>query len=95
MARLELGGFQHVPFDSLNVVETPSGTYGAEADAAYFYVVAHIGDSEAVQQEMIDRPDGYVGLDFDRQGRLLGVEVIGARAQLRAETLNALRRIDV
>lgn len=52
-------------------------------------------EGEAVEQEMIDRPDGYVVLDFDQQGRLLGVEVIGARAQLRAETVNVLRRIDI
>ena len=75
-------------------METPSGTYDAEADAAYLYVVTHIDVGEAVEQEMIDRPDGYVVLDFDRPGRLLGVEVIGARAQLRAETIDALRRID-
>jgi uncharacterized protein YuzE len=92
MAQIEPHGLLYVPFDSLDVVETPSGTYDAEADAAYLNVVAHIGDGEAVEQEMIDRPEGY---DFDQHGRLLGVEVIGARAQLRAETLNVLRRIDV
>lgn len=81
-------------FANLEAVEKLGGTYDAEADAAYLNVVPHLGDGEAVEQQMIDRPEGYVILDFDRHGHLLGVEVVGARAQLRAETIAALRRID-
>jgi uncharacterized protein YuzE len=67
--------------------------YDAEADA-YYLPLATIGAGEAVAQKMIKRKHGYVILDFDAKGRLLGVEVIGARKLLRSQTLKAAKRID-
>jgi uncharacterized protein YuzE len=49
---------------------------------------------EAVEQVVIERPGrGDVVLDFDAEGRLLGVEIIGATALLRSSVLAAADRI--
>ena len=60
-------------------------TYDPEADAAYAYLVDHIEPGEAVRQVIAH--DGDVVLDLDAKGRLLGVEVLGAKRLLRPETL--------
>ncbi|HSI42282.1 MAG TPA: DUF2283 domain-containing protein [Xanthobacteraceae bacterium] len=55
-------------------------TYDAEADAAYLRLsggaVLH---SEEVSSGII--------LDYDREGRILGIELLDARAKLTVETL--------
>jgi uncharacterized protein YuzE len=64
-------------------------TYDPEADATYIYVVDRIADGE-VKQTYPCEPDGINGsinLDFDASGRLLGIEILGAKAVLRAEIL--------
>jgi uncharacterized protein YuzE len=50
-----------------------------EADAAYLAFGA-IGEGVAVEQVTITRPGGELVLDFDRDGRVLGLEIIGAAA---------------
>ncbi|MGW4050694.1 DUF2283 domain-containing protein [Streptomyces sp. NPDC004779] len=63
--------------------------YDRENDTAYVSLVAHIADGAAVRQVTVDAPGGAadLNLDFDASGRLLGIEVIGARAALPAELL--------
>ncbi|HXI39552.1 MAG TPA: DUF2283 domain-containing protein [Bryobacteraceae bacterium] len=65
-------------------------TYDASVDAAYIYFVDRIADgavSETYPCEL--RGDkGAINLDFDASGRLLGIEVLGARSVLPAEALN-------
>ncbi len=57
-------------------------TWDARVDAGYLYL-AESGDGQAVGQARVVNPvDGDLGdvvLDFDRQGRLLGVEFLGRR----------------
>ena len=50
-------------------------TWDAEVDAGYLYLT-DIGDGDAVSQHIVENPVeglGDVILDFDREGRLLGV----------------------
>ena len=64
-------------------------SYDPEADAAYIRMVDVIEDGEATAQ-VTARPDGgdaEFTLDLDRDGRLLGIEVLGATLGLRPETL--------
>jgi uncharacterized protein YuzE len=63
-------------------------TFDPSVDAAYVEIVDH-KDGEAVEQVNVTPPhgEGDVVLDFDKDGRLLGIEVIGARRTLRPETL--------
>ena len=63
-------------------------------DAAYLSVSGHIADGEAVEQVVLGREGrGQVVLDFDADGRLLGVEVLGASALLRPDALAAAERL--
>lgn len=65
-------------------------TYDPEADAAYIYVADRIA-AGAVEQTYPCEPDGVngsVNLDFDASGRLVGIEILGAKAILPAETLS-------
>lgn len=73
--------------------ENGAGTFDAEADAAYFPFVAHIGNGEAVENTVIERPDGAIVLDFDADGHLMGVEIVGAKALLRGSTISGLEQI--
>lgn len=65
--------------------------YDADVDAAYLNLVDRdLRPGEAAQQSDIIPAPGGVGsliLDFDVDGRLLGVEVLGARAVLPPELL--------
>ena len=64
--------------------------YDTEANAAYVHLETDTLDGAAVENVVIERPGhGDVVLDFDADGRLLGVEVIGATELLRAATLEA------
>ena len=56
-------------------------------DAAYFPVAPTIGEGESVENVLIERAQGTIVLDFDAEGRLLGVEVLGAAALLTTETI--------
>lgn len=42
---------------------------------------------------MIERKKGLIVLDFDKKGRLLGVEVIGARKLLSRKTIAAATEV--
>lgn len=70
-------------------------TYDKEADAAYVQLVDEILDGEAsTQLHSIDTPGqkGEVIIDFDAEGRILGLEILGAKDVLREETLALAQR---
>lgn len=69
-------------------------TYDSEANAAYFEIMADVGEGSAVENVVIERPGrGDIVLDFDADGRLLGVEVIGAAELLLTTVLEAADRL--
>lgn len=72
-------------------------THDAEVDAAYITLGRPIGPGEAARQIHSIRAPGGAGeiiLDFDADGRLLGIEVLGAAAVLRPELLAGARPPD-
>ncbi|WP_378078398.1 DUF2283 domain-containing protein [Actinoplanes sichuanensis] len=63
-------------------------SYDSEANAAYLTIEQKILDGSAIENVVVERPgQGDIVLDFDADGRLLGVEVIGARELLSADVL--------
>ncbi len=71
-------------------------TYDPEANAAYLRLVDEIRDGEAeTQQHSIVPPGGQgeIVLDYDADGRLLGIEVLDADVVLRPEVLARAERI--
>lgn len=50
--------------------------YDAQADAAYIYLAGHVSEPKTREVD----PD--INLDFDAQGRLVGVEVLAASKRL-------------
>jgi uncharacterized protein YuzE len=64
-------------------------SYDPEVDAAYITVVDQIGNGEAVKQVIVptEETNAEFILDFDSEGSLLGIEVVGARSGLRPETI--------
>ncbi len=64
-------------------------TYDATADAAYLYLVDEIAPGAAVETRLADVPlkDSVFAFDFDVDGKLLGIEILGALRVLPAETL--------
>jgi uncharacterized protein YuzE len=65
------------------------GSYDPEADAAYLHLID--SDERSVRQAWVEAEGlrAMVVLDFDDEDRLLGIEIIGARDQLRRETIAA------
>lgn len=64
-------------------------SYDPEVDAAYIRVVDPIETGAAVKQVVVSSEESTAQfiLDFDSQGSLLGIEVLGARTGLRPETI--------
>jgi uncharacterized protein YuzE len=61
-------------------------TYDPEADYAYIYLVDDIRPGEATSgSTVVDGPHGVINVDFDSEGRLLGIEVQNPRKALRPE----------
>ena len=58
-------------------------TYDPAVDAAYIYL-RHSGRGDAAHTVPVEEDEaaGEVILDFDRDGRLIGIEVLGARRGL-------------
>jgi uncharacterized protein YuzE len=67
-------------------------TYDSSADAAYFYIADDIapGSVAHTHQCEIENLKGMIHLDFDSEGRLLGIEVIGAGKCLPREFLRKI-----
>jgi uncharacterized protein YuzE len=64
-------------------------SYDAEADAAYIKLTNNIGYGESADTIILGEEDKRVNttitLDFDKDGRLLGVEVLDASKVLRED----------
>ncbi|MCU1526673.1 MAG: hypothetical protein JWP75_436 [Frondihabitans sp.] len=70
-------------------------TYDPEADAAYFSLSPRIGPGKAAKQRVVGIPEnGELILDFDKRGRLLGLEILGAKNLLKRKTMKTLRRLN-
>ncbi|WP_326763791.1 DUF2283 domain-containing protein [Streptomyces sp. NBC_01591] len=67
--------------------------YDASANMAYIYLVDKIGPGEAVRQEPSDEDTSAI-LDYDAQGRLLGIELFDARSRLHPDLMAVAERID-
>ncbi|MFE2413223.1 DUF2283 domain-containing protein [Kitasatospora sp. NPDC059408] len=67
--------------------------YDASANMAYIYLLDKINPGEAVQQ-VVAGEDTTAILDYDSQGRLLGIELFSARSQLHPNLLAIAERID-
>lgn len=59
--------------------------YDKEADAAYVYIKYPIKDGEV--KKTIELNENIV-LDFDEEGKLLGIEILDASKILKKEVLN-------
>jgi uncharacterized protein YuzE len=65
-------------------------TYNKDANAAYLAIEQRILKGSAVENVVVERPGrGDIILAFDADGRLLGVEVIGAEELLSSAVLAA------
>ena len=63
--------------------------YDPQSDAAYIYFESQIGAGGVDKTYACDPSavDGQIHLDFDAQGRLLGIEILDASEFLPAELL--------
>ncbi|NEB97331.1 DUF2283 domain-containing protein [Streptomyces anulatus] len=66
--------------------------YDASADMAYIYLVDRIAPGEAVRQ--VPAEDNTAILDYDSDGRLLGIELFSARRRLHSDLMSGAERID-
>ncbi len=64
-------------------------TYDEVADAAYIYVVDSVAPGTVANTSICSTPlkGTSVNVDFDREGRLLGIELLGARSLLGDEVI--------
>ncbi|WP_409181803.1 DUF2283 domain-containing protein [Amycolatopsis sp. VS8301801F10] len=71
-------------------------TYDRQADAAYVYFVAPSDAGQKVASMYACDPvavDGMINLDFDGNGRLLGVEVLDASSKLPQYLLDSAEQL--
>lgn len=67
---------------------SPRVEYDEVADAAYIYLVDEIGHGGVARTLSIDPREGMmINLDFDSQGRMLGIEVLDAKSLLHTQLL--------
>jgi uncharacterized protein YuzE len=61
-------------------------TFDRQADAAYVYLVDTIEPGEVAATDFANIPldNAPINVDFDFDGRVLGIEILGARRVLRA-----------
>ena len=69
-------------------------TYDPSVDAAYIYL-REIGAGDAAYQVPVEAEEaaGEIILDLDRDGRLIGIEVLGATATLPPAVLEQAERL--
>ncbi|MBS3076861.1 DUF2283 domain-containing protein [Candidatus Pacearchaeota archaeon] len=58
-----------------------------EVDAAYIYAKSHIGEGEAVKTIEVNED---IILDFDVNGKLIGIEILNASKNLTKDFLNSI-----
>lgn len=66
-------------------------TYDPVADAAYLYFVEAIepGGVAQTRSSMLDLDRAFIAFDFDADGKVLGLEILGASRVLSAATLQS------
>ena len=64
--------------------------YDRSANAAYIYLIDRLEFGQVKKQYHCDlkKVGGIINLDFDSEGRLLGIEVLDASRYLSGETLD-------
>ena len=69
-------------------------TFDPDADAAYIYIKDQLGFGEVKETHLCDvqAQEGAVILAFDEEGRLVGVEILGARQLIPGEVLASAER---
>jgi uncharacterized protein YuzE len=70
-------------------------THDPDMDVAYIHLKEFLlGFRVSVHQHVVEEPDmpGMIVLDFDKNGRLIGIEVLGATKALPAELLRSAKR---
>lgn len=68
-------------------------TYSGTADAAYIYFVP-IGPGEVKVTEAGVDENLNINLDYNAEGRLIGIEVLGASGTLPDEVIRSAEQID-
>jgi uncharacterized protein YuzE len=69
-------------------------TFDPDANAAYFYIEDEISPGAAIENVVVERASkGDIVLDFDANGYLLGVEIIGATGLLHGPVLSKAERL--
>lgn len=71
-------------------------TYDKTVDAAYVYLTeprVRVKSARMYPCDPVD-VDGMINLDFDEQGRLIGIEVLAASSKLPAYLLQSAERLD-
>ncbi|NAS21277.1 DUF2283 domain-containing protein [Herbidospora sp. NEAU-GS84] len=70
-------------------------TYDRLADAAYIYISDGILPGGSVQTYACDPGEvgGMINLDFDEFGKLIGIEILGARSKLPHRILDSAERL--
>ncbi|GAA2625421.1 MULTISPECIES: DUF2283 domain-containing protein [Streptomyces] len=71
-------------------------TYDETANAAYVYFIDPRARAKVAHMYPCDpvEVDGMINLDFDGQGRLIGIEVLDARSKLPQYLLESAERLD-
>lgn len=71
--------------------------YDGRANAAYIYFTDPQADQTVARMYACDpfEVGGMINLDFDEDGRVIGVEVLDARSKLPRYLLDAAERLDV
>ncbi|MFB7291761.1 DUF2283 domain-containing protein [Actinacidiphila glaucinigra] len=72
-------------------------TYDKTANAAYVYFTepqARVKSAHVYPCDPVD-VDGMINLDFDEQGRVIGIEVLAASSKLPAYLLRSAERLDI
>jgi uncharacterized protein YuzE len=70
-------------------------THDADSNAAYIYLVDEIAPGQIANSRVADilLDNAAITVDFDADGRVLGIELLGASRILRAETIRAAENI--
>jgi|GEM_PF-932678 len=97
------------PFKGLVIAITEPPVVEIDTTTAAAYIRLHRGDARVARTEPLGTEDGFLMLDFDDDGRVLGIEVVGlvefgirelvetiskdARIEANEETLNRTRYV--
>ncbi|MFG2794629.1 DUF2283 domain-containing protein [Streptomyces sp. NPDC048419] len=71
--------------------------YDKTADAAYVHFVPPRARAKSARMHPCDPVEvgGMINLDFDEQGRLIGIEVLAASSKLPKWLLESAERLDI